>query len=72
MLSLWQGSKPCSRCRMSGESNRRVFCINPTKQRAAFFGVGRYKCDAGRRRQKRYRGRVNNLEEIKAQGVGHQ
>ena len=72
MLSPWKGTKPCSRCRMSCESNRRIFCINPTKQRAAFFGVGRYKCDAGRRRQKRYRSRVNNLEDIKAQGVGHQ
>lgn len=72
MLSPWKGAKPCSRCRMSCESNRRIFCINPTKQRAAFFGVGRYKCNAGRRRQKRYRSRVNNLEDIKAQGVGHQ
>ena len=72
MLRPWKGAKPCSRCRMSCESNRRIFCINPTKQRAAFFGVGRYKCNAGRRRQKRYRSRVNNLEDIKAQGVGHQ
>ena len=72
MLSLWQSAKPCSRCRMRCESNRRIFCINPTKQCAAFFGVGRYKCDAARRRQKRYRSRVNNLEDIKAQGVGHQ
>ena len=72
MLSPWKGAKPCSRCRMSCESNRRIFCINPTKQRAAFFGVGRYKCNAGRRRQKRYRSGVNNLENIKAQGMGHQ
>ena len=72
MLSPWKGAKPCSRCRMSRESNRRIFCINPTKQRAAFFGVRRYKCDASRRRQKRYRSRVNNLEDIKAQGVSHQ
>ena len=72
MLSPWKSAKPCSRCRMSCESNRRIFCINPTKQRAAFFGVGRYKCDAGRRRQKRDRSRINNLENIKAQGVGHQ
>ena len=72
MLSLWQSAKPCSRCRISCESNCRIFGINPTKQRAAFFGVRRYKCDAARRRQKRYRSRVNNLEDIKAQGVGHQ
>ena len=72
MLSLWQSAKRCSRCRISCESNRRIFCINPTKQRAAFFGVGRYKCDAARRRQKRYRCRINNLEDIKAQSVGHQ
>ena len=72
MLSPWKGAKPCSRCRMSCESNGRIFCINPTKQRAAFFGLGSYKCDAARRRQKRYRSRVNNLEDIKAQGVGHQ
>src|SRR6188474_1900956 len=57
---------------MSCERNRRIFCINPTKQRTAFFGVGRYKCHAARRRQKRYRSRVNNLKDIKAQGVGHQ
>jgi hypothetical protein len=72
MLRLWQGAKPCSRCRMSCKSNRRIFCINPTKQRAAFFGVGRYECNTARRRQKRYRSRVNNLEDIKAQGMGHQ
>src|SRR4029453_7743777 len=72
MFSLWKGGEFCSRCRMSCESNRRIFCINPTKQRPAFFGVGCYKCDEGRRRQKRYRGRVNNLEEIKAKGVGHE
>src|SRR5258705_610381 len=72
MLSPWKGAKACSGCRMSCESNRRIFCINPTKQRAAFFGVGRYKCNAGRRRQKRYRSGVNNLENIKAQGMGHQ
>jgi hypothetical protein len=72
MLSPWKGVKPCSRYRKSCESNRRIFCINPTKERAAFFGVGRYKCNAGRRRQKRYRSRVNNLEDIKAQRVGHQ
>ena len=57
---------------MSCESNRRIFCIDPTKQRAAFVGVRRDKCDAGWRRQKRYRRRVNNLEDIKAQGVGYQ
>ena len=57
---------------MGCESNRRIFCIKPTKQRAAFFGVRRYECNAGRRRQKRYRSRVNNLEDIKAQGVGYQ
>ena len=72
MLRLWQSAKPCSRWRMRCESNRRIFCIDPTKQCAAFFGVGRYKCDAARRRQKRYRRRVNNLEDIKAQGVSHQ
>ena len=72
MLSLWQSAKPCSRCRMSCESNRRIFCINPTKQRAAFFGVGRYKSNAARRREKSYRSWVNNLEDIKAQSVGHQ
>ena len=72
MLSLWQGGKPCSRCRISCESNRRIFCINPTKQRTAFFGVGRDESDAGRRRQKRDRRRVNNLEKVKAQGVGYQ
>ena len=72
MLSPWKGAKPCSRCRMSCESNRRIFCINPTKQRAAFFGVGRDKCNASRRRQKRHRSRVNNLEDIKAQGMSHQ
>src|SRR5262249_47697283 len=72
MLSLWQSAKSCSRGRMSSESNRRIFCINPTKQRAAFFGVGRYKCDASRRRQKGYRSRVNNLEDIKAQSMGQQ
>src|ERR1044071_289788 len=57
---------------MSCESNGRIFCINPTKQRSAFFGVGRYKCDARRRRQKRYRSWVNNLEDIEAEGVSHQ
>src|SRR5262249_39452563 len=72
MLSLWQSAKRCSRWQVSCESNGRIFCINPTKQRAAFFGVGRYKCDPSRRRQKRYRSRVNNLEQIKAQSVGHQ
>ena len=72
MVSPWQRAKPCSRCRVSCESNRRIFCINPTKQRAAFFGVGCYKSNAGRRREKRHRSRVNNLENIKAQGVGHQ
>lgn len=72
MLSLWQSADPCSRCRMSCESNRRIFCINPPKQRTTFFGVGRYKCDTARGRQKRYGSRVNNLKDIKAQGVGHQ
>ena len=72
MLSLWQSEKPCSRCRISCESNCRIFGINPTKQRAAFFGVGCYKSNAARRREKRHRSRVNNLENIKAQGVGHQ
>ena len=72
MLSLWQSGKRCSRCRISCESDRRILCINPTKQRAAFFGVGRYKRDAARRRQKCYRSRINNLEDIKAQSVGHQ
>jgi hypothetical protein len=72
MLCLWQGAKPCSRYRLSCESNRRIFCINPTKERAAFFGLGRYECDAARRRQKRYRGWINNLEDIKAQSMGHQ
>src|SRR5260370_8980096 len=72
MLSRRKGAKPCSRCRMSCESNRRIFCINPTKQRAAFFGIGSYKCNSGRRRQKRDRSRVNNLEDIKTQCVSHQ
>src|SRR3982751_5647741 len=72
MLSLWQRTQPRSRCRISCESNCRIFCINPTKQRAALFRAGSYKCDAGRRRQKRYWSRVNNLKDIKAQGVGHQ
>jgi hypothetical protein len=72
MLRLWQSAKACSWCRISRESNRWVLCINPTKQRAAFFGVGRYKRDAARRRQKRYRSGINNLKNIKAQSVGHQ
>jgi len=72
MLSRRKGAKPCSRCRMSCESNRRIFCINPTKQRAAFFGVGCYKGNAGRRGQKRDRSWVNNLEDIKTQCVSHQ
>jgi hypothetical protein len=72
MLSLWQSTQPCSGWRIRCESNRRIFCINPTKQRAAFFGLGCYKCDPARGREKRYRSRVNNLEDIKAQGVGHQ
>ena len=72
MVSPWQRAKPRSRCWVRRESNRRIFCIDPTKQRAAFFGVGCYKSNAARRREKRHRSRVNNLENIKAQGVGHQ
>ena len=72
MISLWQRAEPCSWCRMSRECNRRIFCVDPPKQCAAFFGIGRYECDAGRRRQKRYRSGVNNLENIKAQSMGHQ
>src|SRR4029077_4093255 len=72
VFSVWQGAKPCARCGMSCESNGRIFCINPSEQRAAFFRVGRYECNAGRWRQKCYGSRVNNLEDIKAQGVSHQ
>src|SRR5215208_3336837 len=72
MLSFWQSTQPCSRCRISCESNRRIFCIDPTKQRAALFRVGRYKCNTSRRRQKRYGRRVDNLQNIKAQGMRHQ
>jgi hypothetical protein len=57
---------------MSRKSNRRIFCIDPTKQRTAFIGVSGDKCDTGRRRQKRYRRRVNNLENVKTQSVGYQ
>ena len=72
MLSLWEGAKPSSRYWLSCESNRRIFRINPTKQRTGFFGVGRYKRDASWRWQKRYRSWINNLEHIKAQRVGQQ
>src|SRR5215472_16482685 len=72
VLSLWQSAKPCSRSRISCVSHRRIFCFNPTKQRAAFFGVGRYECDASWRRQKGDGGRVNNLEDIKTKGMSHE
>ena len=72
MVSPWQRAKPRSRYWVRRESNRRIFCIDPTKQRAAFFGVGCYKSNAARRREKCHRSRVDNLENIKAQGVGHQ
>jgi hypothetical protein len=72
MPRFWERAKPRCGYWLSCESNCRIFRINPTKQRTAFFGVGRYKRDTSWRWQKRYRSRINNLEYIKAQCVGQQ
>ena len=72
MLGFWKSAKPCSRWKMSRESQGRILCIDPPKQRPAFFRIGRDECDTGWRRQKRHRRRINNLEQIKAESVRDQ
>ena len=69
MLSRWEGAKPCARRRMSGESERGIFCINPPKQRPAFFRIRRDEFDAGWRRQKRDCWRINNLKNVETESV---
>jgi len=72
MLRSWESAKACSRRQMSRESQRRIFCVNPSKERPAFIGIRSDKCDARWRWQHRHRRGINNLENIKAEGVRDQ
>ena len=54
---------------MSCESERGIFCINPPKQRPAFFRIRRDELDAGWRRQKRDCWRINNLKNVETESV---
>jgi hypothetical protein len=56
---------------MGCKSNRGIFGVDPAKQRAAFFGCRSYQSNAGRGWQKRDRRWINNLKNIKADGVRH-
>src|SRR5437762_8679241 len=72
MLSLWQGVEPCFRRPPSGESERRIFRINPAKKRTTFFGSRRNQCHARWRWEKRDRWRINNLKNVETESVRHQ
>ena len=72
MLRIWKSAKACSRRQMSHESQCRIFCIDPSNERSAFIGIRSDKCDARWRRQHRHRRGINNLENIKAEGVRDQ
>ena len=67
-----ESAKACSRRQMSRESQCRIFCIDPLKERPALIGIRSDKCDARWRRQHDYRRGINNLENIKAEGVRDQ
>jgi hypothetical protein len=69
VLNLRQSPEPGLRWTMSCKSHRRVFCIDPAKQRAAFFRCRRDQSDTGWRWQKRDCGWINNLKNVKAEGV---
>ena len=69
MLSFWQCTELCFLWTTSCESKRRIFCIDPAKQRATFFGGRRDQRNARWRWYQRHRWRINNLENVKAKGV---
>src|SRR4029453_19294259 len=65
MLNLRQSAEPRFRRTMSRKSNRRIFCVDPAKQRAALFRCRSDQSDTGRGREKRDRRRINHLENKK-------
>ena len=72
VLSFWYCTQFCFLWTTSCKSKRGIFRVDPAKQRATFFGVGRDQSDAGWRRQKRDCWRIDNLENVKAEGMRDQ
>lgn len=70
--SFWQSGEPCFGWTSSCKSKGRIFRVYPAKQRATFLGARCDERDAGWRRQKRDRWRIDDLKDVKAESVRDQ
>lgn len=71
MLDLGQGPQSRLGWPMGSRGQRRIFCVNPPKKRAALFGIWRDQSDSSRRWEERDVRGINNLKYIKAKRVQH-